>query len=125
MRRCRPGHVGTQRLFLGFVSNTVHSKLISFLSEKTCLAHETSSTSIIIQITHNNNKHTAIISWFLHNVSIHLIYLQINCYEVSKRYSEVQVIYLPVPYSQNVSHRLRATVLPLWSWKGWVYGQPR
>lgn len=58
MRRGRPGHVGTQRLFLGFVSNTVHSKLISFLSEKTCLAHETSSTSIIIQITHNNNKHT-------------------------------------------------------------------
>lgn len=58
MRRGRLGHVGTQRLFLGFVSNTVHSKLISFLSEKTCLAHETSSISIIIQITHKNNKHT-------------------------------------------------------------------
>lgn len=58
MRRGRLGHVGTQRLFLGFVSNTVHSKLISFLSEKTCSAYETSRTSIIIQNTHNNNNHT-------------------------------------------------------------------
>lgn len=58
MRRGRLGHVGTQRLFLGFVSNTVHSKLISFLSEKTCSASEMSSPSIIIQNAHNNNNHT-------------------------------------------------------------------
>lgn len=109
-----------------FPTQKAHSKLISFLSEKKN-GLEGSSTSIVIQNMHNNNILLLFSFYILQNVSINIISLHINCYEVQGSVSEAHTIQLSVPSAQPVHHWLghRVTHSPPCSSTGWAYGQSR